>query len=335
MISDRHGFHYSTPLSEEQMQVRVVWHYFMEGKTQGEIADLLSTNRLRVNKIIAESRRSGLVTITLNSRLTSCVELEQQMMAEFSLNHVTIVPTPEDQDLIPGLVGQATADYLFQQLSTTKITGLGVGWGATLREMVRHIPSLKRPEICVNSVLGGLTHGVEINTFNIASDLARQLNAQCAYLAAPIYAGSPQSRDAIISQDVFESAFRRIEANDIIVLSVGDLTERSLLMRYGLPNDVHLEELLALGACGDIVAQFVDNRGVPIDHPINRRAIAPSFEILKKVPCVIFASGGLYKVSAIAAALLSGIGNVLICDEETARRARDTALKSKNTSSFL
>ncbi len=72
-----------TALSEEQMQMRVVWQYFMEGRTQGEIAQAFSTNRLRINKIIAEARRSGLVTITLNSRLVSCVELERQLVADF------------------------------------------------------------------------------------------------------------------------------------------------------------------------------------------------------------------------------------------------------------
>ncbi|NKW81639.1 sugar-binding transcriptional regulator [Ochrobactrum pecoris] len=315
--------------ADERMQMRVVWQYFMEGRTQGEIAQALSTNRLRINKIIAEARRSGLVTITLNSRLASCVELEQQLVADFSLHHASIVPTPDNADLVPVLVGQATADYLVTQLNTTEISGIGVGWGATLREMVRHIPMMKRPDISVNSVLGGLTHGIEINTFDIASDLARQLNAQCAYLAAPIYAGSPQSRDAIVSQDVFENAFEQIRKNDIIIVSIGDMTPRSLLVRYGLPSDVKLEELIAAGACGDIMAQFIDKNGSPINHPINQRAIAPSFDTLKNVPTVVFASGGLNKAEALAAALLSGTGNVLISDEETARLASQIALERK------
>ncbi|OWO96008.1 DNA-binding transcriptional regulator [Rhizobium esperanzae] len=320
-------------LPDEQMQVRVVWLYYMEGRTQGEIAEALSTNRLRVNKIIAEARRSGLVTITLNSRLTSCVALEQQLAAEFNLNRAIIVPTPEDAELIPVLLGQAAADYLVQLLNGGNIRGVGVGWGATLREMVRHMPSLRRPDLCVNSVMGGLTHGIEINTFDIASDLARQLNAECAYLAAPIYAGSPESRTAIIKQDVFETAFRQIEANDVIVLSIGDMTERSLLMRYGLPSSLNIEELVAAGACGDVLGQFVDKKGRPIDHAINRCAIAPELEALRAIPNVIFASGGLNKAQAIAAVLLSGLGNVLICDEDTARQARQLALDLRTTGS--
>lgn len=331
MTQNRTGSLTPVALPDEQMQVRVVWLYFMEGRTQAEISEALSTNRLRVNKIIAEARRSGLVTITLNSRLTSCVELEQELMAEYSLTRAIIVPTPKDPDQIPVLIGQATADYIVQLINTSKLRGIGVGWGATLREMIRHMPSLRRPDLCVNSVMGGLTHGIEINTFDIASDLARQLNAECSYLAAPIYAGSPESRAAIVQQDVFETAFRKIEENDVIILSIGDMTERSLLMRYGLPKDVDIDTLLAAGACGDVLAQFIDRDGKAIDHPINQRAIAPNLEALRNVANVVFASGGMNKVEAVAAVLLSRLGNVLVCDEDTAREAQRLA-RGRNVS---
>ena len=319
----------SAGMSDEQMQVRVVWLYFMEGRTQGEIADALSTNRLRINRIINEARRSGLVTITLNSRLVSCVELEQELIRTFGLKRAIIVPTPEDDAQVPVLLGQATADYVTQLLTDGKMTGIGGGWGSTLREMVRHMPSLRRPDLVVNSVMGGLTRGIEINTFDIAGDLARLLGAECAYFAAPIYSGSPESHDAILAQDVFHEAFERVRRNDLVVLTIGDLSERSLLMRYGLPKDVSVDDLLAAGARGDIMAQFVDALGKPIDHPINRRAIALPLAELTHIPNVIFASGGANKVEAIAAALLSGLASALVCDEDTARAAMALALRTR------
>lgn len=102
-----------------------------------------------------------------------------------------------------------------------------------------------------------------------------------------------------MTQDVFQEAFERVGRNDLILLTIGDMTERSLLMRYGLPRD--------------------DAAGQPIDHPINRRAIALPLEALRKVPNVVFASGGANKTHAIAAVLRSGLGSALVCDEATAR----------------
>ena len=305
----------------DQTLVRVAWLYFKEGRTQAEIADLLSTNRPRINKLINDARRTGLVTITLNTSLTSCIELEQELVGEFGLERAIILPTPKDPDMVAVLIGEATAQYLMQLLSSNEVSGVGTAWGATLREMVRFVPAAKYPQLCVSSVIGGLTRGLAINTFDIASDLARQLNAECAYLAAPVYADSAQSRDAILNQREFQSAFERIAKNDIILVSIGDLSDRSLLMRYGLPQDVELQSLLAAGAVGDVLGQFIDRDGVLIDHEINSRAVALPLAILAQVPRVIFAAGGMAKAAAIAGALRSRMGSALVCDEDTARRA--------------
>ncbi len=312
-------------VDEDQIEVRAAWLYFMEGLTQAEIARRLGTTRLRINRLLGDARRNGLVGITLNSQLASCVELEQTLIKDFGLDAAVIVPTPEDEEQIPGILGRAAAQFVSDYLNRHLVRGFGIGWGRTLREMTRHMPPARHPDICVNSMMGGLTRGLEINTFDIVSDLARRLNSQCQYLAAPIYAGSPQSRDTIIAQDVFREAFRRIETNELAVLSIGDVTRRSMLVHYGLPEDVDEKELRSAGAVGDIVGQFIDVRGRPIDHPINRRAIALPLDHLSRDTQVVFVAGGSHKVRALGAVLRGGYGSVLVSDEATARKAAQLA----------
>ncbi|MEZ0168956.1 sugar-binding transcriptional regulator [Microvirga sp. TS319] len=309
--------------ADNSLETRVAWLYFMEGLTQAEIAEKLGMTRLRVNRMLVDARASGLVNITLNSQFATCVELEQFLVREFGLKDAVIIPTPGDPDLVPVLIGQATGEYLSNLLETNRITGLGLGWGATLRETIRKTRAGRYPDLCVNSMMGGLTHGLELNTFETASSLANLLNAECQYLAAPIYAGSPQSRDIILAQDVFRETFERIATNDVAVLSIGDLSPRSLLIRYGLPRDVIVDELAACGAVGDILGQFYDAEGRMIDHPLNRRAIALPLDELSRIPTVILASGGKNKTQAIAGALKARFASVIVCDEETARGACD------------
>jgi lsr operon transcriptional repressor len=307
--------------SESSIEARVAWLYFMEGLTQADIAQKLGMTRLRVNRMLVDARTSGLVSITLNSHFGSCIALERSLVEEAGLKDAIIVPTPDDPDLVPVLLGQATAEYLSHLLETLKLSNLGVGWGATLRETIRHMRSGRYPDLCVNSMMGGLTHGLELNTFETASSLANRLNAECQYLAAPIYAGSPESRDIILAQEVFRETFERIATNDIAVLSIGDLTSRSMLIRYGLPRDVTTTELMSLGAVGDIMGQFFDENGQVIDHPLNRRAIALPLHDLSRIPTVVLASGGGNKIRALAGALKARLASVIICDEDTARAA--------------
>lgn len=310
---------------EEQTRVRVAWLYFMEGLTQGDIAEKLGMTRLRVNRMLAEARSGGLVSITLNSSLASCVALEHRLVRDFGLKDAVIVQTPEDPALVPVLLGRATGEFLSRHLESNVVSGLGVGWGATLRETIRHVRVARYPDLVVNSMMGGLTHGLELNTFEIASALASRLGAQCRYLAAPIYAGSPASRDTILAQDVFRDTFQQSARNDLVVLSIGDLTDRSLLVTYGLPKDVSTDDLAAHGAIGDVMGQFFDERGQAIDHALNRRAIALPLETLKHIPTVVMTSGGTNKTNAIAAVLRARLGSVLICDEKTALAAAERA----------
>lgn len=306
---------------DSQTQVRAAWLYYREGLTQAEIAARLKMTRLRVNRLLVEARSSGLVNITINSRLESCVRLEHALVETFGLKEAIVLPAPDDVEQVAAQIGKAAGEVLSRIVEEKPSGIVGVGWGGTLRETTRHVRAGQYRDLTVSSMMGGLTYGIELNTFEIAGRFAQLWQAECHYLAAPIYAGTPQSRDTILAQDVFEAAFARIRATDVAILSAGDLSERSFLVRYGLPRDVSPAELAEHGAVGDMLGQFIDSRGDPIDHSINRRAIALPLEGLRRIPTVILASGGKNKAAVIAAALRARLASVLITDEDAAAAA--------------
>lgn len=304
---------------DEQLRVRVAWLYFMEGLTQADIAGKLGITRLRANRLLSEARASGLVSIQVNARLSACIELERQLVQETGLKEAVVVPTPIDSDQIPLAIGRATADCLSRHLSKHRVRGLGVGWGTTLRETIRHLRGVSLPKLAINSMMGGLTHGLELNTFEIASEFARRVDGRCNYLAAPIYAGSARSRDIILAQDVFRESLQRLATNDVALLGVGDLSRRSLLIRYGLPRDVSVASLRAAGAVGDIMGTFLDRHGKPVKHDINDRVIAAPLDMLRNTATVLVASGGLNKTPILAGILRARLCSVLVIDEAAAR----------------
>jgi lsr operon transcriptional repressor len=306
---------------DDQLPTRVAWFYYMENLTQGEIAERLGLTRARVNRMLAEARESGIVQIKLNSSFASCTALEHELKRRCGLRDAVIIPTPENPDLLLGVLGMAAGDYLSRFLEENRLSAIGIGWGATLRETIRHVRPAKYPELNVTSMMGGLTQGLELNTFEIAGELARRLQANCRYLAAPIYAASARSRDTILAQEVFGEVMERLARIELALLSLGDLSPRSLLIRHGLPRDVPVEELRAKGAVGDVLGQFLDSSGKPINHGINRRAIALPLGSLAEVRTVVLIAGGSNKMRIIAAALKGDFSDVLITDEKTAAGA--------------
>lgn len=307
--------------SADEAGVRAAWLYYMEGLTQDAVAARLGLTRLKVNRLLAEARASGVVHISIHAKLSGCLALESRLKTECGLDEAVVVPTPQDPAQIPHVLGRAAGAYLSRQLETRSIQAIGVGWGATLRETIRYVKPGRWPALHVNSLMGGLTRGLEINTFDTASALASRLDARCSYLAAPLYTGSQQSRDTLISQDVFKESFDAMASNDMALLSVGDLSDRSLLIRYGLPKDVTAQSLADAGAVGDILGQFIDAQGLPVQHPLSGRVMSPPLSVLAAIPQVVVASGGLHKAAILAAVLRRGLVNVLVSDEQTVAQA--------------
>src|SRR3569833_3091119 len=116
---------------DEQLRVRVAWLYFMEGLTQADIATRLGITRLRANRQLGAARERGLVSIQVNARLSACVALERELIAETGLKVAVIVPTPADAEQIAAMIGRAAADYLARHLGENRARALGISWSAT------------------------------------------------------------------------------------------------------------------------------------------------------------------------------------------------------------
>lgn len=310
-------------MQQHELMLRAAWLYHVEGLTQAEIGERLSLTRRRVNELLASALEDGHVRISFSSPLAGNIELEAKLRDRFGLSDAVVVPTPADPRLIHSVIGRGAAFLLDRLISARKPRSIGVGWGSTMRETVRHLSKANEPELEVLSMLGGLTRGLEINTFETVRSFAQVLNARCTYFVAPIYADSSQSRDVIISQSVFQTTFRQIHEVDVSYLTCGDVTPESLLVRYGLPQGIGAEELTAAGAVGDLLGRFLNDAGEPIDHPLNRQVLSPEFDAYQRIPHRIIAAGGSHKRAILLATARAGLATTIVTDAESAKSLLD------------
>ncbi|WP_026621228.1 DNA-binding transcriptional regulator LsrR (DeoR family) (plasmid) [Ensifer sp. WSM1721] len=306
-------------MGQQDLMVRAAWLYHVEGLTQAEIGERMHLTRRRVNELLAAALEEGIVRISFSSPLAENVELESRLRDHFELKDAVVVPTPADPRQLHSVIGRGAAAYLDRLIQSRKPASIGVGWGATLRETMQHMTPANEPEIDVRSMMGGLTHGSEINTFEIVRGFAEVLKAQCHYFAAPIYAESPESREAIIAQSVFRKIFRQTCDVDISYLSAGDVSQQSLQVRYGLPEGTNVADLIAVGAVGDLLGRYLDAEGKPVDHPLNRQVLSPELDDYRRVPCRIVASGGPHKRDILLALARARLATIIITDAESAK----------------
>jgi len=303
---------------EERLLARIAWACEIEGITQGAAADRFGITRLRVNKALSEARRRGIVRVSINSVYGPCAELEGALTAAYGFRDARVVPTPADPGAVQAIVGAALGHHLSAVLVRPETRLFGMSWGGTLNLATRYMEPINRPDLEIVSVMGGLSKGSDLNSFEITKRLADQCNAEHSYFTAPLYAGSTQSRDVLITQDVFGRVIAKIRSADALAMAAGDMAQ-SLLIRDGIPSEFSVKELIGAGAVGDILGYMLDRDGKQIDHPINTRLIGIDLEDLRSIPDVILAAGGTHKVAIMRAILNLDLVNTLVTDEQTAQ----------------
>lgn len=304
---------------EAHFVARVAWHYYVEGINQQAIADRLATNRLRINQALRDARRDGVVRINIESPFLHAVELENTLRQKYGLKRARVVPSPRDPTKVQTTVGAALAMELAPVLADGRIKRFGLTWGNTIYNASRYLKPVSRADLEFVSMLGGISQGSDVNSFDIVKAFASQYDAKRTYFTAPIYAPSKSARDAIIDTEFFDDLLRKIRTVDGCVLGAGDMSKDSLLIRYAVPSDVDISELIEAGAVGDIQGQFLDARGDVIDHPVNERVIGIGLADVRALSGAILAAGGPGKRPIVRAALLTGAFECLVTDEDTAR----------------
>lgn len=315
-------------MDNQELMVRASWLYHVEGLTQAQIGERMSLTRRRVNELLGEALEKGVVRISFSSPLAENVELEARLCGRFGFEEAVVAPTPSDPAHMHAVIGRASAAFLDRLVQGRKPRSIGVGWGATLHETVQHMTGANEPDMRIRSLMGGLTRGSEINTFEIVRSFAKVLNAKCHYFAAPIYAGSEEAHDVIMAQPVFQEFLRDGSNVDLSFLSVGDVTGKSLQVRYGLPSQTDIGELVAAGAVGDLLGRYLDAEGQAVDHPLNRQVISPDLQAYRGIPSRIIASGGPHKHAILRATARAGLATAIVTDADSARWLLDEGDKA-------
>lgn len=294
------------------MKVRAAWLYFVEGLTQEQIAQTLKVPRLRINRLLAQARGDGTVSITIQARSAGQVALERCLTEALGLDTAIVVPASAKGGDPATLVGYAAGRWLSEEMHDG--TTLAVGWGHTLSLALRGMTAKAYQGASVVSLMGSMTHSRAVNPSAVARRVADMFHADCFQLTAPIFVSRPAMRDALFAEPGLQDLRARASKADLALISVGTLTPDATLVREGLVSIEDITSLARAGAIADVVCHFIDANGREVSHPLNRRAMALDLETVRRIPRVAIISGGAGKAKAIRAGILATGARVLITD---------------------
>jgi len=300
------------------MAARAAWLSYVGGYTQEEIAGRLGVSRVKVNRLIADAIAAGLVRVFIEGTAAECVALEDAITSRWGLQFCTVVPNVDEDALPLRSLSTAGAHYLTGVLDRREAELIGLGHGRTLAEVVRHLPRIPRPEVRFVSLLGSLTRHAAANPFDVIHNLTEITGAESYFMPAPFFADSIEDKRVLMAQKGLKDVFALARAAKLHIVGIGEVGPKAHMLATGTITAEEFRQLERAGAVGEVLGQFLDARGRPVEADINQRAVAVQLAEIKGTRIVAIA-GGRTKTRAIAAVLESRVVTGLITDETTAK----------------
>lgn len=299
-----------------ELMIKVAELYYLDDMPQRDIAQKLNLSRPKVSRLLKAAKEHNLIDIKINYPEPARSELEKAFESNFGLKEAVIVSNVDENHVRTfAEVTAVAAKYLKRVVKEGN--SIGVAWGRTLRAVVESMGFAERKKVRVVQIIGSLGQSSE-SANEIVRKLAESLGGSSFILPAPAIVDSPEIKNAIIKDKTIQEVLRMARSVNIALVGIGNIDENSSFFNTGYLKKKDLEVLKQENAVGDICAHFFDMDGRLCTN-IDKRVIAVSTEELKSIPRVIGVATGKEKVRSILGALKSGMLDVLITDERTAK----------------
>lgn len=296
-------------LDETEQITRAAWHYYNDGLTQNQIADMLGVSRIKVSRLLEKGRQSGLIELRINSPYGGCLTKQKELIDAFGLVDARVVPAAEGLPPAPR-IGRAAASLLMQKLEPNDL--LAIGWGEATTTTLRYMaPVFPQTNISIVSLTGGVSAYIG-NT----GLYGPQNNAHL--IPTPLRVSSENLAEMLRVEPYVRNVLEMAATARFALIGVGAVSNAATLVRYGYCSAAEIELYKRRGAAGDVLGYFYDANGEILDLDLHRHVVAVRPDELRKIPNVAAAAAGPHKVDAILGTLRGRLANILVTDEDTA-----------------
>jgi DNA-binding transcriptional regulator LsrR (DeoR family) len=307
------------PARDPSLLAKAARLYFVEDRSQDDVAAVLGTTRSNVSRMLKQARDLGIVEIRIVDPARRDHELERALRDRFPLVDARILAVAPDTDVLPG-VGRLAVRWLEETLRDGQVVALS--WGQTLEAMVQAVDGLSRRDVEVVQLVGGLSSLDSAATGQeLVRELSERMGARHRYLHAPALFGSAEALAMLLRERTIAAALDAAKRADIAIVGIGTPgigSSEALLTALALTP----EERAAFDAArpvGDVCGRYYDLDGRAVGGVVGERMLAVTLDDLRAIPTVAGVAAGREKAPGILGALHGRIIDVLVCDQAAAR----------------
>lgn len=299
---------------------RVSRLYYQDDLTQSEIASLLGLQRVKITRMLAEARRTGIVTITVHGAPEHPFEEEERGLADrYRLTRCHVTTSSHQLEHTARAVATAAAQSLAKIVDSSSmiVVGLSRAVVAAVRAMTPAEQTRHPGVIPLGGSWGRSCDGM--SPHELATVLAQKASGVSYSYPAPMLAGSVAAATTFNADPLVARALDLIRGADALVVGVGAAPDAADSLLANLLSDADIADLRSRGAVGDVCGRFFDASGHHVDSEVDRRVVGIAMDEVRAIPHRLGIAYGPRKISPLAAALTGGVLNGLVTDVNTAR----------------
>jgi DNA-binding transcriptional regulator LsrR (DeoR family) len=299
---------------------RALHLYYEDELTQAEVGKDLGLSTAKVNRLLKQAHRQGMVKVTLHTPSRHLFDLESRLKAIFRLPDAVVIPRVDSNTSSwPHTLGAAGASYLLDHVRDGDIIGIGGGTG--VHAVVQALATQRQYHVEVVPILGAVQGRPTTNINNLATRLAERLGGKAYRLHAPAYVDSKGQRDMLLSMGPIREILDIARRASLVLMGVGtvDPTSSRYVEFTSLSPEDMREIASKFGAVGEIAARVYDCDGQPCASEYADRTVGLTLEELKSIPFTIGVAATEAKVRPLYGALRGGYLHSLVTDEAAAR----------------
>ena len=139
-----------------QLLATIADMYYVEGRSQADIARQTGYSRSAVSRLLTEAREQGVVEIRINHPLRRSADLEQALTARYPLRACFVAQRGQlDYPRMLQMLGRLGAAYLSEHMLPDSV--LGISWGTAIFEVGQALRQRYWPNLQVVQMVGAIT----------------------------------------------------------------------------------------------------------------------------------------------------------------------------------
>ncbi|WP_171212756.1 MULTISPECIES: sugar-binding transcriptional regulator [unclassified Ruegeria] len=300
-----------------QIHTVLVLHY-LEGQKQADIARALNLSNSKVNRLITQGRKMGMVKIDIESPFETLMDIERDLTKSSGLSEAIVTPSVAgSEETTLQQVGRAAANHLIENLSEGDV--IAITGGKAVSATVEALEVERAVDVTVVPLTGGIQGKYYTDVNHLATQMAERLGGKTMLLHAPLFAESRDQRDMLEQVSSIREVLDLARHANVALVGVGSIEpEGSSYYDLHPVPEADRKMLMGMGVIGEFLAHLIHIDGSVSNYALNSRLVSVSPNDLAHCKRVIGVTAGAQKVLPIKAVLNGKFLNSLILDESTA-----------------